>query len=145
MAGFLSFVIALALSGGLGYLAWRRLQTRDRTGTLRLAALALVPLGLDLAGFVRLGRKVADAVGHWGVNLVFNPLVWLGIVMLGLAAVLWVAAGWSSSGEDAGPQPQRLTRKQRRAVAGGTPVKPRAAAYDEDPEIEAILRRHGVS
>src|SRR3978361_99735 len=108
MAGFLSFVIALVLSGGLGYLAYLRLQRRDRTGTLRMAALALVPLGLDLAGFVRLGRKVADAVAHWGVNLVFNPLVWIGIVMLGLAALLWVAAGSAEGRGAAGRAPKRV-------------------------------------
>jgi hypothetical protein len=87
---------------------------------------------------------VGDAVGHWAVNLVFNPLVWIGIVMLGLAALLWIVAGF---GDDAAGQqePQRLSRKQRRAVAGGAPVKARAASYEEDPEIEAILRRHGVS
>ena len=124
MAGFLSFVVALALSGGFGYLAYRRLQRRDRTGTLRLAALALVPLGLDLAGFVRLG-----------------------IVMLGLAALLWIAAGWSEAGDATVPaQPARLSRKQRRAgLEAKAPVKARAASYDEDPEIEAILRKHGVS
>ena len=145
MAGFVSFVVALALSGGLGYLAYRRLQRRDRTGTLRMAALALVPLGLDLAGFVRLGRKVGDAVGHWAVNLVFNPLVWIGIVMLGLAALMWVVAGLSADIEAPEPEPERLGRKQRRAVAGRPAAKAGASSYDEDPEIEAILRRHGVT
>lgn len=145
MAGFVSFVVALALSGGLGYLAYLRLGRRDRTGTLRMAALALVPLGLDLAGFVRLGRKVGDAVGHWAVNLVFNPLVWIGIVMLGLAALLWIVAGFSDDTEAAEPEPRNVTRKQRRAVTGKPPVTARATSYDEDPEIEAILRRHGVT
>jgi hypothetical protein len=144
MAGFVSFVVALALSGGLGYLAYLRLQRRDRTGTLRMAALALVPLGLDLAGFVRLGRKVGDAVGHWAINLVFNPLVWIGIIMLGLAALLWFVAGFGEDAEVAA-EPTRLSRKQRRAVTGSAPVKARQASYDEDPEIEAILRKHGVS
>ena len=113
-----------------------------------MAALSLVPLGLDLAGFVGLGGKVGKAIGHWAVNLVFNPLVWIGIVMLGLAALLWVAAGWSEANESGAPaEPRRLTRKQRRAAAGTRP-KPRsrhAPPVDEDPEIEAILRKHGVS
>ena len=139
MAGFLSFVVALALSGGLGYLAYQRLQRRNRTGTLRMAALALVPLGLDLAGFVTLGRRVGNAIGHWAVNLVFNPLVWIGIVMLGLAALLWVVAGLTEPDEE---QPAPVSRKARQAVG---PAKQRTASYDEDPEIEAILRRHGVS
>jgi hypothetical protein len=143
MAGFVSFVVALALSGGLGYLAYQRLQRRDRTGTLRLSALALVPLGLDLAGFVTLGRRVGNAVGHWAVNLVFNPLVWIGIVMLGLAAVLWVVAGLTEPDQDEPQdQPRAVSRKDRRAVA---PAQQRTASYGEDPEIEAILRRHGVS
>ncbi|MDX6205473.1 MAG: hypothetical protein QOE76_1618 [Frankiales bacterium] len=138
MAALLSFVVCLALSGGLGYLAYQRFRSRDRRGATRLTALALVPLGLDLAGFVRLGRKIADAVGHWALHLVFDPLVWIGIVMLGLAALLWIATGFGAAAPGA---PEGAAPGTKRAV-GPSRQKPTA---DEDPEIEAILRRHGVS
>jgi hypothetical protein len=137
MAGVLSFLVCLAISGGLGYAAYLRFRT-DRRRATRLAALALVPLGLDLAGFVRLGRKVGDAIGHWALNLVFDPLVWLGIVMLGLAALLWIATGFGAADPGA---PEGVAASSKRAVG---PSRQKAAP-DEDPEIEAILRKHGVS
>lgn len=138
MAGFLSFVVCLGLSGGLGYLAYQRFRSRDRRGATRMTAIALVPLGLDLAGFVRLGRKVADAVGHWALHLVFDPLVWIGIVMLGLAALLWIATGFGAADSGA---PEGLSGTSKRAVG---PSRQKAPP-DEDPEIEAILRKHGVA
>jgi hypothetical protein len=138
MVALFSFVVCLALSAGLGYVAYQRFQTGGRRSATRMAALALVPLGLDLAGFVRLGRKVGDAIGHWVLHLVFDPLVWIGIVMLGVAALLWIAAGFGEAPHD---EATAVAGKPKRAV-GPSRQKPSA---DEDPEIEAILRKHGVS
>ena len=138
MAGFLSFAVCLVLSGGLGYLAYQRFRSRNRRTATRMAALALVPLGLDLAGFVRLGRKISDAIGHWALHLVFDPLVWIGLVMLGLAALLWIATGFGAADPDV---PEAVPSSAKRAVgASRQKVSP-----DEDPEIEAILRKHGVA
>lgn len=107
-----------------------------------MAAWALVPMGLELAGFVRLGRKVGDAIGHWGVNLVFNPFVWLGIGMLGVAVVTLLSVGLTSGSNDSDDSPPEVAAKQR-SVGHGKQSAPAAAG--EDPEIEAILRKHGVS
>ncbi len=137
MVGVLSFVVCLAISGGLGYAAYRRFRT-DRRRATRIAALALVPVGLDLAGFIRLGRQVGNAVGHWATHLVFDPLVWIGIVMLGVAALLWVVAGIGAAPVD---EPPATSAGARRAVGPGRQKAP----VDEDAEVEAILRRHGVS
>jgi hypothetical protein len=142
MVGFLSFVVCLAISAGLGYSAYQRSKRRDMRGATRMAALALVPIGLDLAGFVRLGRKIGDAVWHWAFNLAFDPLVWLGIVMLGLAALLWIVTGFGSPDE---AEPEAVTSTPRRAVGPSRQRTAPASAAGEDPEIEAILRKHGVS
>jgi hypothetical protein len=138
MVGFVSFVVCVAFSAGLGWLAYRRFQTGGRRSATRMAALAFVPLGLDLAGLVRLGRRVGDAIGNWALHLVFDPLVWIGIVMLGVAALLWIAAGFGEAPHD---EASAVATRPKRAV-GPRRQKPSA---DEDPEIEAILRRHGVS
>src|ERR1700712_3909780 len=121
MVGFLSFVVCLVISGGLGYSAYQRSKRRDMRGATRMAALALVPVGLDLAGFVRLGRKVADAVGHWAIHLVFDPLVWIGIVMLGVAALLWVVAGFGAAPVD---EPPATSAGARRSVGPGRQKAP---------------------
>src|SRR4051794_4059123 len=100
MAGFLSFVVCLALSAGLSMSAYRRSQRGDQRGATRMGAWALVPVGLWLAGIVKLGRKVIDAVGHWAVNLVFNPLVWAGIAMLGVAVLVLITVGLTGASDD---------------------------------------------
>jgi hypothetical protein len=143
MVAFLSFVVCLAISAGFGYSAYQRSKRREMRAATRMAALALVPLGLDLAGFVRLGRKIGDAIGHWALHLVFDPLVWIGIVMLGLAALLWIATGFGSSDESA--EPEAVSSAPRRAVGPSRQKTAPASATGEDPEIEAILRKHGVS
>ena len=142
MVGVLSFLVCLVISAGFGYSAFRRSQRRDMRGATRMAALALVPVGLDLAGVVRLGRKVGDAVGHWAIHLVFDPLVWLGLIMLGLAALLWIVTGFGTPEE---PEPQAVASAPRRAVGPSRQKQAPASTLGEDPEIEAILRRHGVS
>jgi hypothetical protein len=142
MVAFLSFVVCLAISAGFGYSAYQRSRRREMRAATRMAALALVPVGLDLAGFVRLGRKVGDAIGHWAIHLVFDPLVWIGIVMLGLAALLWIVTGFGSPDE---AEPDAVTSTPRRAVGPGRQKTAPASATGEDPEIEAILRKHGVS
>jgi hypothetical protein len=142
MVGFLSFVVCVVISAGFGYAAYQRSQKRDMRGAARMAALALVPVGLDLAGFVRLGRKVGDAVGHWALNLIFDPLVWIGIIMLGLAALLWIVTGFGSPDES---ETEAIASTPRRAVGPSRQKTAPASATGEDPEIEAILRKHGVS
>jgi hypothetical protein len=143
MAGFISFVICLALSAGLGMSAYKRSQRGDGRGATRMGAWALVPLGLWLAGFIRLGRKVGDAVAHWGANLVFNPLVWIGIAMLGIAVLMLITVGFSEGSHD-DEEPVVDSGKKRRSVGSGS-KSPAASATSDDPEVDAILRKHGVS
>ncbi len=142
MAGFLSFIICLALSVGLGMTAYKRSQRGDGRGATRMGAWALVPLGLWLAGFIRLGRKVGDAIGHWGVNLVFNPLVWLGIAMLGVAVLVLITVGFTEASDK--EEESAVEGKTPRSVGSGS-KKVSASATSDDPEVDAILRKHGVS
>ncbi|OEV10652.1 hypothetical protein AN220_31070, partial [Streptomyces nanshensis] len=66
--------------------AWRR---RFAAAT-RLAAVALVPVGLAMSGLVGLGGKIGKAVGGWAADLVLKPTVWAGFAVLACAVVLWI-------------------------------------------------------
>ncbi|WP_328917067.1 MULTISPECIES: hypothetical protein [unclassified Streptomyces] len=55
----------------------------------RMAALALLPVGLAMAGLVTLGRKIATAVGDWSADLIFKPTVWTGFGVLACSALLY--------------------------------------------------------
>jgi hypothetical protein len=114
---------------------------------LRTAGWALLPLAAGLTGVLRLAGDIVDAVGRWAVRLVFSPSVWLGVVVAGAGAVLWLAGtavSARSRRKGVGTGPARPV-----APVGGPPAgrsRGKQPALDEDQDdIEAILRKHGIS
>jgi hypothetical protein len=149
----------LALGAALtvaGLLAAALVWTRRGPGPgLRTAAWALLPVAAALTGLLRLLAEIADALADWAARLVFSPTVWLGVVVLGLAAVLWLAgrvvtarsgrgrsavpAAASSTGLPGPGESRPDTRPASRRASR------RKDAVDEDQDdIEAILRKHGI-
>lgn len=160
----LTATVCVALSGaGLAMAlltAWRR---RFLHAT-RIAAWALLPIGLYMTGLATLGRKVGVAVGKWGADLVFKPTVWIGILVLAVSALLFMivrVAGKRSprrrkvTGDDGGVPavaPQASTgalEPGRGAQRQPAPSRKKAKASGDDglsdfSEIEEILRRRGI-
>ena len=122
---------------GISVLLWRR---RGLAAGLRAAAWSLLPLAAGLTGTLRLLWDIADSVVAWALGLTFNPVVWLGIVLAGVAATLFVVSGIL-----------RRRTPSRRAVAGApappAPGKSLAATSGDDDmaEIEALLKKHGIA
>ncbi|MBT2481219.1 hypothetical protein [Streptomyces sp. ISL-94] len=135
-------------AAGLGLAALTAYRKRFLAAA-RIAAYALVPLGLVMTGVV-----------EWVSGMVFKPTVWAGFGLLALAWLLFVttraverrgrgkavegspaareavapAASAPSLGAGAGSRPQATARQ-----------KPQAAADGEDfSDIEAILKKHGI-
>ncbi|WAP59339.1 hypothetical protein [Streptomyces sp. S465] len=147
-------VCAALSAAGLGIAGLTAYRKRFLAAT-RIAAYALIPLGLALTGVL-----------DWVTNLVFQPTVWAGFGVLGLSWVLFMinrAAERRSGG----------TRKERRAAAaaertglsagasepalgpgrGATGVKAAgrsearggtSSGTDDFSDIEAILKKHGI-
>ncbi len=133
--------ITLTLLGlVVSVLVWR---SRGAAAGLRGVAWSLLPAAAGLTGTLRLLADIADSVGSWAVRLVFSPAVWLGIALAGVAVVLFGVSGVlrRRRGTTAG----RAGRGA--APVGGTgPGKAVAAKPDDDmDDIEAILRKHGIS
>ena len=109
---------------------------------MRGLAWTLVPVAAWLTGTLRLATDVVEAVVDWAARLVFSPAVWLGVVVAGVAAVLFVVSGMMRArgvGGSARPRKEReVDRPKRRAVS--------APADDDDDmaDIEAILKKHGI-
>ena len=139
--------LAFALSILLGVVTFYRWRRRGLASGLRGAGWTVLPVAAWLTGVLELAFEVGQSVGDWAVDLVFKPSVWLGIVLTGVAAVLLGAGtllGNRRAGEVAGDgtPPPALGRASRRAK----PAKGRAAIGDDDlGDIEAILRKHGIS
>ncbi|MFJ9060810.1 hypothetical protein [Streptomyces sp. NPDC102409] len=143
-------------AAGLGIAAITAYRKRFLTAT-RIAAYALVPVGLVMTGVV-----------EWVSDVAFKPSVWLGF---GLLAVAWLLFMTTRAVE----RRSGTTRKERRAAraaekgaavapaassssltsgAGATAPraqdgsgrKPRQAAEpgDDFSDIEAILKKHGL-
>lgn len=138
-------------AAGLGIAALTAYRKRFLAAT-RIAAYALVPVGLVMTGVV-----------EWLSGIVFKPTVWVGFGVLGLAWLLFMttrAVERRGLGTADGPakEPKAARgRPAREAVAptasapslgtatGARPqASPTAAAGDDFSDIEAILKKHGI-
>ncbi|CAA9342239.1 MAG: hypothetical protein AVDCRST_MAG36-1452 [uncultured Nocardioidaceae bacterium] len=84
--GLLLTVVGLVLSA----VVWSR---RGPAAGVRAAAWSLLPLAAGLTGTLRLVGEVAGAVTRWATRLVFSPVVWLGLAVAVVAAVLFLVSG----------------------------------------------------
>ena len=143
--------ITLSVVGLLvSFLLWKR---RGAAAGLRGAAWALLPAAAGLTGTLRLLWEIGDSVVMWSTRLVFSPVVWLGVATAGVSVALFAvsaamrargvgerpggAADRPADGEKRQLPPERSARKAEKA---------QPAVQDKDMEdIEAILRKHGIS
>jgi hypothetical protein len=117
-------------------LIWR---ARGAAAGLRAVAWSLLPAAAGLTGTLRLLARIVDEVGSWAVGLVFSPVVWLGIALVGVSVVLF--------GVSALLRRRGVGTPGRRAVTGSKQVTAAQAPKKDDDldDIEAILRKHGIS
>jgi hypothetical protein len=168
------FPICVGLSAAglvLSWFTWRRKGLRRG---IRAVAWSLLPLALYLTGSIVLVGRIGSAVVQFATSFVFSPKTWAGVTLFILAAVIFLASGGipllSSGRKRAGkagkkkevaqqpgsgtaitPGPGSRTVPQ---LGAGQPAKAASrgkqdkAAQDDDgldPEVTAILRRHGIS
>lgn len=134
-----AFASTLTVVGVLAtWLLWRR---RGAGAGLRALSFTLLPFAAYLTGTLKLVSRIANAVGDWGVHFVFSPSAWLGIVMAGLAGVVYVVSGLVRHRT---PPAAGTGGKPTRAVTPRS--RPTASPVDDDmADIEAILKKHGIS
>ncbi len=148
--------LVLTLTGLLvSVLVWRR---AGPARGLRLVAWSLVPLAAALTGLLRLGWEILDSVLSWAARLVFSPIVWLGLVVAVIALVLYLASGIllrrsaqrpSGSSRSAAPgelsSSSRPTGDQPGGRSPGRSRRQQGELVEDQDDIEAILRKHGIS
>lgn len=144
-------LISLALSAAGLLAGWAAYKRSGAALALRVTAWSLVPMAAYLTGLT-----------SWLAGLALNPLRWAGVVLAGLAGVLYVVSGvllsrrpgrgerkagspGMSPGTSPASSPRRTaTRREQRqgeitSGAGDSAVDPDLA------EVEEILRRRGIS
>ncbi|WP_028658602.1 hypothetical protein [Nocardioides insulae] len=143
-----------ALAGSLlvlGAIAtWAAYKRRGaRAGTRWLAITLLVPAAYFTKTLQMFG-EITDAVIDWATRFVWNPLVWVGLGFTVLAVLVFLLsmripprAGKAKPGGKAKGTPA--------AGAGSAPAGQVGAGQRGEPmvddldDIEAILKRHGIS
>ncbi|GAB3213500.1 cellulose synthase [Marinactinospora thermotolerans] len=142
-------VVGLLISWGV----WRR---KGAAAGLRGVAWSLLPLAAGLMGMLTvLWGIVADLVRFFA-RLAFDPLVWAGVAVAGLAVVLWVVSGIMRARGAGGRRPKAADAGAPKAAQGPrTPqveaspgtggARPAKASEDDDfSDIEELLRRRGI-
>ena len=144
------------------WVAWRR---SGLAAGMRGLAWTLLPVAAWLTGSLKLVAGILEDIISWAAKLVFSPVVWLGIVVAGVAVALWVVSGFMRArGIGVRERDPSVTSTRRKEVGAGEPAqtsagksagaqpagrKPAAAKRGNDgiedlDEIEAILKRHGI-
>ena len=137
----------------ISVLLWR---ARGPAAGIRGVAWSLLPLAAGLTGTLRLLWQIGNNIVDWAVRLVFSPVVWAGVVLAGISLVLFAVTaamrargvGTTARPRDAtgprpvpGPSAKLPAGRSRRSAE-----PPQPAAQDNDmDDIEAILRKHGIS
>lgn len=139
--------VLTALGGAWTVYAFRH---RGAASGLRGAGLTLLPAAAWLTGTLEMFTEIGGSVLDWATDLVFSPRVWVGVALAGLSVVLLVVSGvlrdralargkTAPAGETgAGRRRGELPEAQS---GGGEP----AIGDDDLSEVEAILRRRGIS
>ncbi|MET9849635.1 hypothetical protein ACFZC6_35820 [Streptomyces ossamyceticus] len=146
-------VCAAVSAAGLGLAAITAYRKRFLRAT-RIAAYALVPIGLVMTGVV-----------EWAADTAFSPTAWAGFGVLGAAWFLFMTtraverrrgdtgkdrkAAKASRTEAIAPVASAPTlggsaRPAGRPTTGSRPTSPGASAADDFSDIEAILKKHGI-
>ncbi|MFJ7015202.1 hypothetical protein [Streptomyces albogriseolus] len=144
-------VCSAVAAAGLGIAVVAAYRKRYLTAT-RIAAYALVPLGLVMTGVV-----------EWLADTAFSPTAWAGFGVLGLSWLLF-ATTRTVERRRGGTRKERKAARESAAPAATAPgasapalgqassrgqsptprQKPAAQGDDDFSDIEAILKKHGI-
>lgn len=116
---------------------WYAFRNRGVASGLRGAGLTLLPPAAWLTGTLEMFTEIGGSVADWATHLVLSPIVWAGIVMAGLSVVLLGSSAMLRERGRGGKPPPALS-------GGSTP--PKQPVVDDDlDDIEAILKRRGIT
>ena len=165
MPDTLTTMTGVILGGGLtlvglviSFLVWR---AKGPAAGLRGVSWSLVPLAAGLLGLMNTVWQFVFSILGILMGLIFNPMVWAGVALAGLAVVLYVVSGvMSARGVGTRPrtkEPGAAEGGGNASPAAGAPTAPKGQVGGAAPkgggaqgdasdfsDIEALLRKHGI-
>jgi len=160
------FPICVGLTGVGLVLSWFTWRRRGLRRGIRAVAWSLLPLALYLTGSILLVGRIGSAIVQFASSFVFSPKTWAGVILFAVSALIFLTFGGlprlrrkkrvdKSDGKDVGTSGAAPVATSTRPVAqvGAAPAKQPARQGKQgkddgeglDPEVAAILRRHGIS
>ena len=140
--GALAF--ALAVLGGL--YTWRAWHRRGLGAAVRGAGFTLLPVAAWLTGSLELFGNYVDDTGRWLTRLAFNPVVWFGVALAVLSVLLIGVGGVLAGRAEPTTTRKRTSERKGRSALGAAPQpKGGPVVDDEMAEIEALLKKRGIS
>jgi membrane protein implicated in regulation of membrane protease activity len=161
------FPLCVGLTGVglvLSWFTWRRKGLRRG---IRAVAWSLLPLALYLTGSILLVGRIGSAIVQFASSFVFSPKTWAGVILFAVSALIFLTFGGlprlrrKNRGEGKGKADPKdvgksgaapvATASRPVAQVGAAPraKQPAKQGKDDgeglDPEVAAILRRHGIS
>jgi hypothetical protein len=140
-AAWAALTLSLTVLGGIW--TWLAFQRKGLASGLRALAFTLLPLAAYLTKTLRMFTQIVDAIGDWAANLVFNPMVWSGVIVAGIAVVLFFVSGMLRS-RQLGTKSGKSS-SERSVAPGSSKPAVGASADPEMAEIEALLRKRGIT
>lgn len=136
--------LALALTVLAGIWTWFAFRNRGLASGVRGVAITLLPIAAYLTHTLRMLGRVGSAVADWATGFVFSPAVWVGVAM-GVAAILLFVLSGKLSGKPDGEDSAKVGRPRSKAIPSGPGSKPAIGGDDDFSDIQAILKKHGIS
>lgn len=144
-------VLTLSLTVACGVGTWLAYQRRGLAAGLKGAGITLLPLAAYLTNTLQMFTRIVDAVADWATSLVFSPVVWLGVVLAGVGVLLFGAGRALGSRADGGkattkePSVRGKSKKPQQLPPSTSPARSEPVVDDELADIEAILRKRGIT
>jgi len=147
-AGPVCLVVTIA-GIALSVLVWRR---RGARSGIRGIAWSLLPLVAYLTHALGLVGRMVSAIVQFAASFVFSPETYLGVILLAVMVVIFLASGGLPSARRRGRRSER-DKAGRNGSGSGTgkaqvpAVRSRAEAPADDDlsDVRDILKRHGIN
>jgi hypothetical protein len=138
----------------LSLLVWRKKGIRSG---LRGIAWSLLPIAMYLTHAVRLVGNIVASIVRFGGAFVFSPKAWLGVILVGISALLFLISGgipllrWGRK-RRAKSQGKIDASRDRGGHVTATPPParqqqpgmPPSPGEDDMSDVQEILRRRGI-
>ena len=141
-AAWAALTLSLTVAGGIW--TWFAFRNRGLASGTRALGFTVLPLAAYLTKTLQMFTGIAGEIGDWASNVVWSPVVWLGIVLAGVSVMLIGVSG-RLRGREVGTAEKPDKSKPLPAPGPGWKGRPALAQDDDMAEIEALLRKRGIS